>query len=93
MRAVVRSLEERTLLDPRPGRTADEAAEEAGRSLPAHTGRLRDAARDFDGVAYGGRTATKPSYDSLAALDRDLQRARPALGATGGRGTGWEAVR
>uniref|UniRef100_UPI0006E35759 hypothetical protein n=1 Tax=Peterkaempfera griseoplana TaxID=66896 RepID=UPI0006E35759 len=29
-RAVVRSLEERTLLDERPGRTADEAAAEAG---------------------------------------------------------------
>lgn len=36
MRAVVRSLEERTLLDPRPGRTADEAAAEASVSLPDH---------------------------------------------------------
>lgn len=34
MRAVVRSLEERTLLDPRPGRTADEAAAEAAVSSP-----------------------------------------------------------
>ena len=57
MRAVVRSLEERALLDPRPGRTADEAAAEAGRTLPAHTDRLRAAARDFDDVTYGGRTA------------------------------------
>ncbi|WP_203349734.1 DUF4129 domain-containing protein, partial [Streptomyces sp. S-9] len=32
MRAVVRALEERALLDPRPGRTADEAAAEAGRA-------------------------------------------------------------
>jgi Domain of unknown function (DUF4129) len=31
MRALVRDLEERTVLDPRPGRTADEAAAEAGR--------------------------------------------------------------
>lgn len=44
MRAVVRSLEERALLDPRPGRTADEAAAEAARTLPAHTDRLRAAA-------------------------------------------------
>ncbi|KOV36917.1 hypothetical protein ADK97_11850, partial [Streptomyces sp. H021] len=33
MRAVVRSLEERTLLDPRPGRTANEAAAEPRRPL------------------------------------------------------------
>ena len=58
MRAIVRSLEERALLDPRPGRTADEAAAEAGRALPAHADRLRAAARDFDDVTYGGRTAT-----------------------------------
>ncbi|MBW5426189.1 DUF4129 domain-containing protein, partial [Streptomyces sp. BG9H] len=32
MRGLVRALEERALLDPRPGRTADEAAAEAGRT-------------------------------------------------------------
>ncbi|NEA03407.1 DUF4129 domain-containing protein, partial [Streptomyces sp. SID10116] len=53
MRAVVRALEERALLDPRPGRTADEAAAEAGRTLPSHTDRLRAAARAFDDVTYG----------------------------------------
>ncbi|WP_031159305.1 DUF4129 domain-containing protein [Streptomyces durhamensis] len=79
MRAIVRSLEERTLLDERPGRTADEAAAEAGRTLPAHTDRLRTAARDFDDVTYGGRKATEQSYRRIAELDRDLQRTRPAL--------------
>ncbi|MGW0205422.1 DUF4129 domain-containing protein [Streptomyces sp. NPDC003233] len=79
MRAIVRSLEERTLLDVRPGRTADEAAAEAGRSLPAHTDRLRAAAREFDDVTYGGRRATEQSYHRIAGLDRDLERARPAL--------------
>ncbi|MFE8946178.1 DUF4129 domain-containing protein [Streptomyces sp. NPDC007856] len=79
MRAIVRSLEERTLLDVRPGRTADEAAAEAGRSLPAHTDRLRAAAREFDDVTYGGRRATEQSYHRIAELDRDLERARPAL--------------
>ncbi|MFE6283060.1 DUF4129 domain-containing protein [Streptomyces sp. NPDC057877] len=79
MRAVVRALEERALLDTRPGRTADEAAAEAGRALPAHADRLRTAARDFDDVTYGGRTATEQAYRRLTALDRDLERAKPQL--------------
>lgn len=83
MRALVRALEERALLDNRPGRTADEAAAEAGRALPAHTTRLHDAARAFDDVTYGGRTATEGSYRLLAELDRDLERAKPHLAATG----------
>lgn len=79
MRALVRALEERALLDVRPGRTADEAAAEAGRALPAHTDRLRTAARDFDDVTYGGRSATEQSYHRLAQLDRDLERTKPQL--------------
>ncbi|MFF7972914.1 DUF4129 domain-containing protein [Streptomyces sp. NPDC007905] len=79
MRAIVRSLEERALLDVRPGRTADEAAAEAGRTLPSHTDRLRSAAREFDDVTYGGRRAGKQSYQRIAELDRDLERSRPVL--------------
>ncbi|AWW39273.1 DUF4129 domain-containing protein [Streptomyces cadmiisoli] len=79
MRAIVRSLEERALLDPRPGRTADEAAAEAGRALPAHTDRLRAASRDFDDVTYGGLAATEQSYRRTADLDRDLERTKPQL--------------
>ncbi|MFD8814120.1 DUF4129 domain-containing protein [Streptomyces sp. NPDC059627] len=79
MRAVVRALEERALLDVRPGRTADEAAAEAGRALPAHTDRLRAAAREFDDVTYGGRRAAQASYDRVADLDRDLERTKPVL--------------
>ncbi|MFE7815246.1 DUF4129 domain-containing protein [Streptomyces sp. NPDC057433] len=79
MRALVRALEERALLDLHPGRTADEAAAEAGRALPAHTGRLHTAAQNFDDVTYGGRTATEEAYRRLTELDRDLERARPRL--------------
>lgn len=79
MRAIVRSLEERALLDVRPGRTADEAASEAGGALPAHADRLRAAARDFDDVTYGGRSASEGTYRRLATLDDDLERAKPAL--------------
>ncbi|WP_229920792.1 DUF4129 domain-containing protein [Streptomyces avidinii] len=79
MRAVVRSLEERTLLDPRPGRTADEAAAEAARSLPDHASDLRAAARTFDDVTYGGRTADADAYARLRTLDLALDRAKPLL--------------
>ncbi|MBM7173830.1 DUF4129 domain-containing protein [Streptomyces sp. G44] len=79
MRAIVRALEERALLDARPGRTADEAAADAGRALPAHTGRLRAAAHAFDDVTYGGRTADEAAYLRLAELDRDLELTKPVL--------------
>ncbi|MFI2350086.1 DUF4129 domain-containing protein [Streptomyces sp. NPDC019443] len=79
MRAIVRSLEERTLLDPRPGRTADEAAAEAGRSLPGHADGLRASAREFDDVTYGGRTADQQAYLRLRDLDLELERAKPQL--------------
>lgn len=79
MRAIVRCLEERALLDPRPGRTADEAAAEAGRSLPGHEIPLRAAARNFDDVTYGGRTADQQTYLTVQALDRDLENAKPLL--------------
>ncbi|MFE9634721.1 DUF4129 domain-containing protein [Streptomyces sp. NPDC006463] len=79
MRAVVRSLEERTLLDPRPGRTADEAAAEAAVCLPDHAGDLRAAARTFDDVTYGGRTADADAYARMRALDLTLDRAKPLL--------------
>ncbi|MEU9609586.1 DUF4129 domain-containing protein [Streptomyces sp. NPDC048057] len=79
MRAIVRALEERALLDLRPGRTADEAAAEGGRSLPAHSADLRAAAREFDDVTYGGRTADQHAYHRLRSLDRELERAKPHL--------------
>ncbi|CAL9479365.1 hypothetical protein SUDANB140_03013 [Streptomyces sp. enrichment culture] len=88
MRAVVRALEERALLDVRPGRTADEAATEAGRALPAHLGRLRTAARDFDDVTYGGRPGTEQSYQSLTELDHDLERSKPHLASSTPAGPG-----
>lgn len=82
MRAIVRSLEERALLDPRPGRTADEAAAEAGRPLPAHATRLLAAARQFDDVTYGGRTADQQAYLTVLALDVELGTTRPELTGT-----------
>ncbi|MFI9082167.1 DUF4129 domain-containing protein [Streptomyces sioyaensis] len=82
MRALVLALEERALLTPGPGRTADESATEAGRVLPAHADRLRTAARTFDDVTYGGRPGTERAYALLTSLDNDLQQAKPDLAHT-----------
>lgn len=76
-RAVMRALEERALLDPRPGRTAAEAASEAARSLPSEAAALRTAASDFDAVTYGGRSGDREVYERVRALDLALQRTRP----------------
>jgi hypothetical protein len=76
-RAVVRALEERALLDVRSGRTADEAAAEAGVLLPAVADALRQGARLFDDVHYGGREGTEAAYRTLTELDERCRRERP----------------
>lgn len=73
---------------PGPGRTADEAATEAGWALPAHADRLRTAARTFDDVTYGGRPGTEPAYALLTSLDTDLQQTKPDLATTPTRSRG-----
>jgi len=77
LRAVVRSLEERAVLDERPGRTADEAAAEAGVALPPVAEDLRQAARLFDDIWYGGRAAGPESDARLRAVDERVRDARP----------------
>lgn len=80
-RAIVRSLEERAVLEPRPGRTADEAASEAGGVLPTCAAGLADGARLFDEVWYGGRPAGPQADQRLQALDSAVAAARPAARA------------
>ncbi len=75
-RAVVRSLEERAVLDERPGRTADEAAAEAGAVLPSCADDLRRATRLFDDVWYGGRPADPTGDAALRALDEKVRGTR-----------------
>lgn len=77
LRAVVRALEERALLDPRPGRTADEAAREGGAVLPSCASGLQQAARVFDDVWYGGRPAGPEQDLVLREVDAAVQSARP----------------
>lgn len=75
-RAVVRELEERAVLVPQPGRTADEAAAEAARWLPGLGDPLRSAARLFDDVRYGDRPADAAGDAALRALDAQVVAAR-----------------
>jgi hypothetical protein len=76
-RAIVRGLEERTIIDQRPGWTADEAAAAAGRPLPELANELMAAARLFDGVTYGGKPADAGAHERLATLDRSARKASP----------------
>jgi hypothetical protein len=78
LRAIVRGLEARGLLEPRPGRTADEAAAEGAAVLPGCGPGLREAARRFDEVWYGGRPASTAMDAQFRALDDQVSASRPA---------------
>lgn len=77
-RAVVRSLEERVVLDPRPGRTAHEAADAAALRLPDLADRLAGGARLFDDVRYGKVSVGPAADQSLRDLDAAALATRPA---------------
>ena len=80
-RAIVRALEERALLEERPGRTAHEAAATAATRLPGAGTDLRRAGRLFDDVCYG-KTAVDAAADAwLRTLDSTLAGTRPAPAA------------
>jgi hypothetical protein len=79
LRAVVRELEARGALDPRPGRTAGEVARDGGAALPEVAADLTRAAVLFDEVWYGGRPADASSYAVLVAVDERVADRRPAV--------------
>lgn len=72
LRAIARELEQRGVVDPRPGRTAAELATEAGAQLPAVADDLHRATAVFDTVWYGGRTAGPDDAQLLRSLDARL---------------------
>ncbi|MGI4894589.1 MAG: DUF4129 domain-containing protein [Janthinobacterium lividum] len=77
-RALVRSLEERALIDRRPGRTAYEVALEASGPLPQCAAGLIRAARTFDDVRYGGRGADAGTDELLRRVLSEVAGTRPA---------------
>ncbi|GCD21670.1 DUF4129 domain-containing protein [Cellulomonas algicola] len=80
-RAVVRGLEERTVLDERPGRTAHEAVSAAAQRLPGLVADLRTAGDLFDDVAYGDVRADADDDRRLRELDRRVRATRPTTAA------------
>lgn len=75
-RGIIRDLEQRTVLDERPGRTADEVAREVSALAPDVAESIRLAARLFDEVCYGGRTATVDTDARIRAADEAVHRVR-----------------
>ncbi len=75
-RAIVRGLEERTVLDERAARTAHEAALAAAARLPALGTDLVAAGRTFDDVAYGDEAATADDERRLRELDARVRDTR-----------------
>ena len=71
-RAVVRSLEDLTVLDPRPARTAWEVARLATRLVPSARGALDGAATVFNDVMYGEVVATAEMYRQLCGWDDEI---------------------
>lgn len=73
-RAIAAELEERGILEPRPGRTADELARDAGDAMPALAPDIGSATTLFDEVRYGGRAAGPDDHARVAALDTAVRR-------------------
>lgn len=86
-RALVRELEERTVLDERPGRTADEVAWEVAALAPDAATILGTAARVFDEVCYGGRRATSTDDAAIRSADEAVRalRGHPSPAVSGAR--------
>lgn len=76
-RAILRSLDERAVLDDRPGRTAHEAAVEAAGVLPSCATHLHRASRLFDDVCYGDSHATSDDDAWLREVDATVRSTKP----------------
>jgi hypothetical protein len=76
-RAVVRSAEERTIIDPLPGRTADEVAASLGAAFSSVVWRLERAANVFDAVRYGQARVDQQDFADMVALDESVSGLQP----------------
>ncbi|BBZ50632.1 DUF4129 domain-containing protein [Mycobacterium heidelbergense] len=85
LRAVARQLEETVVLEPAPGRTANELASAAGATLPHLGGELAQAATAFNDVTYGERPGTRAAYQMIADLDDHLRSRSLAVAPAAGQ--------
>lgn len=86
LRAVARGLEESRVLDPAPGRTANELARDAGARIPHLVSELFQAATAFNDVTYGERPGTPGAYQMIVDLDDHLRSRSAAVDS-------WASVR
>lgn len=96
LRAVARQLEEAGVLNPNPGRTANELARDAGAVLAHLAGELSAAATAFNDVTYGERPGTQAAYQMIADLDDHLRSRSPATAPAVGQAAAaesWAQVR
>jgi uncharacterized protein DUF4129 len=96
LRAIARQLEETSVLDPVPGRTATELARDAAKQFPHLAGELFTAATAFNDVTYGERPGTESAYRMIADLDDHLRfhtRAGTAASSAPTAADGWAEVR
>jgi hypothetical protein len=81
-RAIVRSAEDRAIIDPQPGRTADEVAAALGAAFHPHAFQLRQAAAVFDSVRYGKARVGRQDFENMVGLDDALAGLRPDYGGS-----------
>lgn len=96
LRAVARELEETGVLNPTPGRTANELARDAGVALPHLADELSQAATAFNDVTYGERPGTQAAYQMIADLDdhlRSRSAGAPTISAHADPTDSWAHVR
>jgi hypothetical protein len=91
LRAVARQLEETGVLEPAPGRTANELGRDAGAALPHLADELSRAATAFNDVTYGEQPGTEAAYRMIADLDDHLRSRAPATPAMAGQPAATEA--
>jgi hypothetical protein len=76
LRAIVRMLEEKGVLDPRPSRTAGELVSEVAAVGVTGQDELRLAVTVFNDVWYGGRPADATGYQAVVRADEALTSLR-----------------
>jgi hypothetical protein len=82
VRGIAAELEERGIVPPRLGRTADELAAEAAAELPPLTADLRAVTMLFDDIRYGDRPGTEAGYQLVSELDAAVRTTAVTVGGS-----------
>jgi hypothetical protein len=77
LRAAITDIEQRGILEPRPGRTGNEIAREAGAVLPSAAAALIAATTAFDQVWFGERPAVDADVAAGQQAADAVRQARP----------------